>query len=144
VNDVIRIYTDGACKGNPGPGGWGAMLIWKNKVKEISGGSHSTTNNRMELTAAIKALETLKRSVPVELYSDSSYLVKGMNEWMKNWIKRGWKRKSGDVVNIDLWKKLNALNETFQVRWIWVRGHAGNEYNERADQLAVKAVPNRK
>jgi ribonuclease HI len=141
LSGVVSIYTDGACKGNPGPGGWGAVLIWKSKVKEISGGSASTTNNRMELTAAIKALETLKRTVPVELYSDSSYLVKGMNEWLGNWIRRGWKRTGGEIENLDLWKKLSELNKRLKVKWIWVRGHAGNKYNERADQLAVEAVP---
>ncbi|MCF7809895.1 ribonuclease HI [bacterium] len=144
MGGIVTIYTDGACKGNPGPGGWGAVLIWKSKVKEISGGSKATTNNRMELTAAIRALETLKRKVPVELYSDSSYLVKGMNEWLNNWIRRGWKRAGGEIENLDLWQKLNEVNERLHVKWIWVRGHAGNRYNERADQLAVEAVPNLK
>lgn len=137
----IVIHTDGACRGNPGPGGWGAILIWGDKVKELSGGEDRTTNNRMELTAVIKALEALKEPVEVDVYSDSVYVVRGITEWVADWISRGWKRSSGPVENIELWQRLVELNDRHQVRYHWVRGHDGNELNERADRLAVSAIP---
>ena len=137
----VKIYTDGACSGNPGPGGWGAVLIWGEKIRDISGGDRSTTNNRMELTAVIQALESLKRSVPVAIYSDSSYVVKGMTEWLPNWQKRNWKRSSGDLKNEDLWQLLADISGKFDIQWHWVKGHVGNTNNERADRLATAAIP---
>ena len=117
------------------------MLIWGDRTKELSGGERFTTNNRMELTAAIKALEALKRPVEVEIYSDSNYVVRGMNEWVKNWIKRNWKRKGAPLKNVDLWQQLAELCSRYNVKWFWVRGHAGVRWNERADELAVNAIP---
>jgi len=138
---VIEIYTDGACKGNPGPGGWGALLISGRHRKEIFGGELGTTNNRMELTAAIKALEALKTSSCVNLHTDSQYLRKGMLEWIDNWRKRGWLTASRKPVkNVDLWKKLDELVSLHQVNWFWVKGHSGHEGNEFADALANKGV----
>lgn len=138
---MIEIYTDGACKGNPGPGGWGALLISGRHRKEIFGGELGTTNNRMELTAAIKALEALKTSSCVNLHTDSQYLRKGMLEWIDNWRKRGWLTASRKPVkNVDLWKKLDELVSLHQVNWFWVKGHSGHEGNEFADALANKGV----
>lgn len=140
-NKVVKIYADGACRGNPGPGGWGAILIWGDRRMELSGGERHTTNNRMELMAAIRALETLKRPVEVEVYSDSIYLVRGMTDWIKNWIGKNWKRKGGNLKNIDLWQQLAELCAIHSVKWFWVQGHAGMELNERADWLATSAIP---
>lgn len=137
----VIIYTDGACRGNPGPGGWGAILMWGNKKKEISGGARSTTNNRMELTAVIRALESLNRPVEVILYSDSSYVVKGMTEWLSGWQRAGWKTKGGMRKNHELWKRLAELADIHTIHWKWVRGHDNNELNERADYLATHAIP---
>jgi len=137
----VKIYTDGACRGNPGPGGWGAVLIYKDNVKEISGGENHTTNNRMELTAVIKALESLKSNAEIDVYSDSSYVVNGMTSWIHDWRRRGWKRASGALENRDLWQRLSGLSDQHLINWNWVRGHAGDELNERADKLAVSAVP---
>ena len=131
---------DGACRGNPGPGGWGAVLMWGGRRREICGGEPSTTNNRMELTAAIRALEALKRPVEVELYSDSTYVVKGMTEWLQGWRERGWRRKSGKLENRDLWQRLDELVQQHRVRWRWVRGHADDPLNDRAHQLATGEV----
>ena len=141
LTDAVKIYTDGACKGNPGPGGWGAVLIWGERVRKISGGEESTTNNRMELTAVIRALESLKRNVPVEIYSDSAYVVKGMTEWLPKWQERGWKRATGKLKNEDLWRRLADISSNYSIRWNWVKGHAGNNYNEAADRLATAAIP---
>ncbi len=139
---TVKIYTDGACRGNPGPGGWGVILTYGEKRKELSGGEKRTTNNRMELMAVIKGLEALKKRSEVEIISDSSYVVKGMNEWIFNWIKKNWKTTGGKLrKNTDLWKTLVELTKRHNVKWTWVRGHAGHPLNERADQLAVNAIP---
>jgi len=137
MNDTVIIYTDGACRGNPGPGGWGAILRYKSKKKELYGGAKETTNNRMELTAAIEALEALKRPCKVQISTDSQYLLKGITEWMVNWKKRGWKTASKKPVkNEDLWRRLDAAMSQHDVEWKWVRGHSGDTGNERADTLA--------
>jgi ribonuclease HI len=135
----VTIYTDGACSGNPGPGGWGAILMYGSHKKEISGGEPMTTNNRMELLGAITALEQLKEPCKVSLHTDSQYIVNAINQgWLKNWKARGWKRKEGELKNPDLWQRLSALLETHDVTFIWVKGHAENAYNNRCDELAVK------
>jgi len=135
---TVTIFTDGACSGNPGPGGWGAMLIYGGKKKEISGGEISTTNNRMELISVINALEALKEPCKVELYTDSQYVVNAINlGWLDSWKLKGWKRKGGEVKNPDLWIKLVPLLETHDVTFIWIKGHADNEHNKRCDELAV-------
>lgn len=134
----VTIYTDGACSGNPGPGGWGAVLICGGKQKELSGGDPQTTNNRMELLGVITALQALKEPCKVDLYTDSQYVVNAVNEgWLTSWRKRNWRRKDGDVKNIDLWITLVPLLETHEVTFHWVKGHAENPYNNRCDQLAV-------
>lgn len=138
----VTIYTDGACSGNPGPGGWGALLRFGKHDKELSGGELETTNNRMELTAAIKALRALNRPCQVEFYTDSEYLRKGITEWINNWKRRGWKTAGKKPVkNQDLWRKLDASIQEHQINWHWVRGHAGQRENERVDQLARAAIP---
>jgi len=137
----VTIYTDGACKGNPGPGGWGAWLSSGGHDKELFGGERETTNNRMELTAPIEALASLKRSCDVVIYLDSEYVRKGITEWIMNWQRRGWKTADGKPVkNADLWQRLDALRKLHQVEWRWVKGHAGDPGNERADMLANKGV----
>ena len=137
----VRIYTDGACSGNPGPGGWGAILVYGDREKELSGGERLTTNNRMELMAAIAALEALNRSVAADLYTDSRYVMDGITQWIAGWKKRGWKTASKDPVkNEDLWRRLDAAREAHDVKWHWVRGHDGHEMNERADALARAAI----
>jgi ribonuclease HI len=139
MNDAepITIYTDGACKGNPGPGGWGAWLRWGEHEKELWGGEPLTTNNRMELTAVIQALDTLKRRCTVALYTDSEYVRNGITTWIHGWKSRGWKTADKKPVkNIELWQRLDELAARHEVRWHWVRGHAGDPGNERADQLA--------
>lgn len=138
----VAIYTDGACSGNPGPGGWAAVLMAQGKTREISGYEEDTTNNRMELTAAIEALEKLTRPCKVKLYSDSSYLVSAFNQgWLKNWQKNGWRNSAGQAVsNPDLWQKLVAMTEKHDVEWIKVKGHADNKWNNRCDQLAVEQI----
>ena len=139
----VTIYTDGACSGNPGPGGWGALIKFGKYKKEISGGERKTTNNRMELTAAIRALETLKRPCQIEFYTDSEYLRKGITEWIHNWKHRGWKTAAKKPVkNQDLWQKLDSAIQEHQINWHWVRGHAGHQENERVDKLARAAIPN--
>lgn len=136
----VKIYTDGGCDPNPGPGGWGAVLFSGRHVTELSGYERRTTNNRMELTAAIEALAALRRPCEVDLYTDSQYLRKGMTEWIPAWVRRKWKRANGSPVeNEDLWKALLALAERHTVRWHWVRGHRGHRWNERADALATEA-----
>ncbi len=136
----VDIYTDGACRGNPGPGGFGAILVFAGIEKEFSGGEAQTTNNRMELLAAITALGALKEPCAVTLYSDSKYLVDAINQnWVYGWRKKGWKKSDGKpALNIDLWERLLTLLETHSVRFIWVKGHNGHPYNERCDRLAVK------
>jgi len=138
---TVTIYTDGACRGNPGPGGWGAVLLHGGHRREISGGDPRTTNNRMELTAAIRALEALNRPSEVALYTDSTYLKDGITRWLPNWKARGWRTAAkAPVKNRDLWEALDALAQHHDVAWHWVRGHAGNAENERADALARAAL----
>ncbi len=137
----VVIYTDGACRGNPGPGGWGAVLISGAREREICGGELATTNNRMELMAAIQALEALNRPCEVELHTDSQYVKKGITEWLAGWKAKGWKTASKEPVkNDDLWKRLDAARGRHTVSWRWVKGHAGHELNERADGLARKGM----
>ena len=136
----VQIYTDGACSGNPGPGGWGAILIYGKVEKEISGGEAATTNNRMELLSVISALAALRETCKVELYTDSQYVANAINlGWLESWRKKDWKRKGGDVKNLDLWLKLIPLIEKHEITFNWVKGHAENEYNNRCDELAVAA-----
>jgi ribonuclease HI len=136
MNEAV-IYTDGACSGNPGPGGWGAVLTFGDVVKELHGGERSTTNNRMELMAAISALEALTRPVPVELYTDSKYVLDGITKWLPGWQRNGWKTASKQPVkNVDLWQRLVAAMAPYEVSWHWVKGHNGDPGNERADELA--------
>ena len=134
----VEIYTDGACSGNPGPGGWGAILIYGGNQRELSGGESETTNNRMELLGVITALEALKEPCRVEMYTDSQYISNAINlGWLRSWIAKGWKRKGGEVKNPDLWQRLVPLLERHDVRFHWVKGHAENEFNNRCDELAV-------
>ncbi|MHB1677010.1 MAG: ribonuclease HI [Sulfuriferula sp.] len=138
---VVEIHTDGACKGNPGVGGWGALLISGARKKEIYGGEALTTNNRMELMAVIAALESLKVRSRVQLHADSQYVLKGITEWLPNWKKRGWRTSTNaPVKNVDLWQRLDALAGGHEVEWFWVKGHAGHAGNERADALANMGV----
>ena len=140
----VVIYTDGACSGNPGPGGWGVLLKFGRHERELSGGDPQTTNNRMELTAAIKALQTLNRPCQVDFYTDSEYLRKGITEWIKGWKSRGWKTAAKKPVkNKDLWQDLDAVIQQHEIKWHWVRGHAGQRENERVDRLAREAIPQR-
>ena len=137
----VQIFTDGACRGNPGPGGWGALLRFGGEEKTLFGGVQDTTNNRMELTAVIEALGALKRPCDVTLTSDSTYVLKGIQEWMPNWKKRGWKTASKKPVkNVDLWKKLDVLIVEHKIDWQWVKGHSGHPENELADQLANQGI----
>ncbi len=137
----VEIFTDGACSGNPGPGGWGAILRHGKNEKELSGGAAKTTNNQMELTAAIKSLEALNRPCTVNLHTDSKYVMDGITKWMKGWIRNGWKTASKKPVkNADLWKQLSAVTGQHDVKWHWVKGHAGHPENERADELARTAM----
>lgn len=137
----VEIYTDGACRGNPGPGGWGALLLSADRERAVFGGEPDTTNNRMELTAAIEALNTLKHSCEVVLYTDSTYVQKGISEWLSNWKSRGWKTAARKPVkNADLWQALDEAAGRHQIEWRWVKGHAGNAGNERADQLANRGL----
>ncbi len=138
----VEAFTDGACSGNPGPGGWGVLLRMGMHERELSGGERETTNQRMELTAAIEALRALKRPCHITIYSDSKYVVQGMREWIHGWKKNGWKNAGKKpVANQELWQELDRLAATHDVRWEWVRGHAGHVENERADELARKAIP---
>ncbi|MEY8877541.1 MAG: ribonuclease HI [Leptothrix sp. (in: b-proteobacteria)] len=138
---VVVVYTDGACKGNPGPGGWGAWLVSGGHEKELFGGQRDTTNNRMELTAVIEALASLKRSCQITIYTDSEYVKNGITTWIHGWKKRGWKTADGKPVkNVDLWQRLEALCALHQMEWRWVKGHAGDPGNERADGLANRGV----
>ena len=134
----VEIFTDGACSGNPGPGGWGAILRWKDQEKELSGGAIETTNNRMELTAVIEALKALKTRCVISLYTDSKYVMDGVNEWLPNWKKNNWQtaHKKSSVKNIDLWQQLDELLPQHEILWNWVKGHNGHPENERVDKLA--------
>jgi ribonuclease HI len=138
----VEIFTDGACSGNPGPGGWAAILRSGSKEMEISGGEKEATNNRMEVRAALEALRCLKKPSQVRFHTDSSYLLNGATSWLEDWKKRDWKRKHGQLQNIDLWKEMDLELAKHQVDWVWVKGHAGNPMNERVDELARKAIPN--
>ena len=141
TSNIVDIYTDGACSGNPGPGGWGAVLRYRGVERELSGGEADTTNNRMELMAAIKAIESLTRPVTANLHTDSTYLRDGITRWIHNWKARGWKTANRKPVkNIDLWQRLDAALVDHDVRWHWVKGHAGHVENERADELARQGM----
>lgn len=138
---AVQIYTDGACSGNPGPGGYGCILIYQKHTKEISGGYNLTTNNRMELMGIIKGLEQLKKPCNIDLYTDSRYIVDAFNRgWIRSWMNKDWKKSDGyPVKNVDLWKRLMELAKPHKINWIWVKGHAENELNDRCDRMAVKA-----
>ena len=138
---TVEIFTDGACRGNPGPGGWGAILRYNGHEKELYGAERNTTNNRMELMAAIRALESLKRGCKVSLTTDSEYLRKGITEWLEQWKSRGWRTAAKKPVkNVDLWQRLEQAIEEHDVDWHWVKGHSGHDENERADQLANRGI----
>ena len=139
--EVVEIYTDGACRGNPGPGGWGALLRYRGAERELSGGEPQTTNNRMELTAVIRGLEALTRRCRVAVTTDSEYVRRGITEWIERWRRNGWRTADRKPVkNVDLWRRLDELNAAHSVEWHWVKGHAGHPENERADRLASQAI----
>ena len=141
MSDPVEIYTDGACSGNPGPGGWGVLLRSAGRERELCGGEARTTNNRMELTAVIRALEALKRPVKARVHTDSQYVQKGISEWIHAWKRRGWKTADRQPVkNVDLWQRLEAALAQHDVKWFWVRGHDGHAENERADELARRGM----
>jgi len=141
MNSRVEIFSDGACRGNPGPGGWGVILRYQGKEKELYGGEKETTNNRMELTAAIKGLEALKKRCKVILTTDSQYVKKGITEWLVQWKARGWKSANKKVIkNIELWHELDEVSQKHDVDWRWVKGHSGHPENERADQLANRGI----
>ena len=140
-NDIVEIYSDGSCLGNPGPGGWGVLLRWRGHEKELSGGAKETTNNRMELQAAIQALNELKKPSKIVLTTDSRYVIQGINEWMAGWVARGWKTAAKQPVkNQDLWQELHRAIQPHSITWQWVKGHAGHDENERVDELARLAA----
>jgi ribonuclease HI len=139
--DLVELYTDGACSGNPGPGGWGAVLMWRGNEKELSGGENPTTNNRMELMAAIEGLKAIKREMRVRVWTDSVYVRDGITKWVHGWKRSGWKTADKKPVkNVDLWQALLAAAESHEIEWRWIKGHAGNPGNERADALARGAI----
>lgn len=140
---VIELYTDGACSGNPGPGGWGALLRWNGHEKELSDGEHDTTNNRMEMTAVIEGLKAIKKSgADVHIYTDSKYVMDGVTKWLEGWKAKGWKTAAKKPVkNEDLWREIDSLIRIYKVEFTWVKGHAGHEENEFVDKLAVAAIP---
>lgn len=141
-SDTIDIYTDGACSGNPGPGGWGSVLLWGDHRRELSGGDTNTTNNRMEMLAVIRALQALKKPSAVRLFTDSVYVMKGITEWLPQWKRRNWLTAARQPVkNVELWQELEAALQAHQVQWHWVKGHSGVPENERADELARQAIP---
>ena len=141
MSDLIEAFTDGACRGNPGSGGWGVLLRFNDHEKRLCGGEHETTNNRMELMAVIQALESLNRDCKVKVTSDSQYVLKGINEWMENWKKRGWKTAAKKPVkNVDLWLRLDKARESHEIEWVWVKGHSGHIENEIADELANQGI----
>ena len=137
---TVTIYTDGGCDPNPGIGGWGVVLTFGDARKELSGGEKDTTNNRMELTAAIRALEALSRPCAIQFFTDSQYVKKGITQWLPNWKKKNWKRKTGSVKNLDLWKQLDALRDKHEIKWEWIPSHIGIEENERCDELATEEI----
>ena len=140
-SQLVEIFTDGACRGNPGPGGWGVVLRYGAHEKEMCGGERETTNNRMELTAVIRGLEAMKRPITAKVYSDSQYVLKGISEWIHGWKKNGWKTADKKPVkNADLWQVLDSLARQHKLEWIWVKGHAGHPENERADALANRGI----
>ncbi len=141
MSERVQLYTDGACSGNPGPGGWGVLMLWNDHEKELCEGEFNTTNNRMELMAAIMGLEALKRGIAVDLYTDSTYVRDGITKWIHNWKKNGWRTSAKKPVrNEDLWKRLDTALAPHDVEWHWVKGHAGNPENERADELACQGM----
>lgn len=141
MNNTVTIYTDGACRGNPGPGGWGAVLEYNGKQRTLHGGEKISTNNRMELTAVIKALEALRFPCDIDLYSDSKYVLQGITEWLPNWKKRNWLTASKKpVLNVDLWQELDLLVAQHKINWHWVKGHSGHPGNEMADAMANKGI----
>jgi len=141
ADDIITIHTDGACLGNPGPGGWGVLLSWRGHEKELSGAEADTTNNRMELMAAIMALEAVSRPAKIKLVTDSRYVIQGINDWLPSWIAKGWKTASkAPVKNQDLWQRLDEATKRHEIEWEWVKGHAGHAENERVDDLARMAA----
>lgn len=140
----VIVYTDGGCDPNPGVGGWGAVLMYGDHRKELSGGAMESTNNRMELTAAIEALASLKRPCAVELHTDSEYVQKGITQWLPGWKRNNWRRKTGPIKNIDLWQRLDEEAARHDIKWVWVRGHAGDVENERCDELAAMEIRRRK
>lgn len=141
MSERVQLYTDGACSGNPGPGGWGALMLWNDHEKELCEGEFETTNNRMELMAAIMGLEYLKRGMGVDLFTDSTYVRDGITKWILNWKKNGWRTAAKKPVkNEDLWKRLDAALAPHDVEWYWVKGHSGNPENERADELARQGM----
>lgn len=141
IDSKIEIYTDGACLGNPGPGGWGAILLYKEHEKKISGKEKETTNNRMEMQAVIEALRSLKKSSEAIVYTDSKYVLEGITKWIFSWKKNGWRNANRkEIKNIDLWQDLDAEVSKHKIEWIWVKGHNGNHYNELVDKLARNAV----
>ena len=141
ANKKVEVFTDGACSGNPGPGGWGVILRYNQHEKELSGGHPETTNNRMELTAVIEGLKALKQACQLTLTTDSEYVKKGMTEWIKTWKAKGWKNaKNKPIANLDLWQELDALAQKHTIRWKWVKGHANHPENERCDELARQAL----
>lgn len=140
-NTIVEIFTDGACSGNPGPGGYGAIIRFGDKTKEISGYEPNTTNNRMEMTAVIKALQQLKRPCKIKLITDSNYVIKGMTQWLPGWIKRNWiNSQKKPVLNRDLWEELIKHQQPHKIEWVWVKGHKGHKENEHCDELARKAI----
>ena len=141
TKESVKIFTDGACSGNPGPGGWGAILRWREQERELYGGEKNTTNNRMEALAVIKGLKALKKSSIVTVYTDSTYVQKGMTQWLEGWKIKNYKVKGGGLrINHDLWRELDILNQKHKINWQWVKGHAGHPENERADALARQGV----
>jgi ribonuclease HI len=141
MSEVVEVYTDGACKGNPGVGGWGVLLRYGVRTRELCGGEPHTTNNRMELTAVIRALEALRRQCHVKLHTDSRYVQQGITAWIHDWKKHGWKTAAKKPVkNADLWRQLDTLAQRHEIEWLWVKGHAGHDGNERADELANRGV----
>jgi len=141
-DNILHIYTDGACMNNPGPGGWGVVMLYNGVRKELAGYAPKTTNNRMEMAAPIAALESLKKNnrYTIRVYSDSQYLINGMNKWLVNWKRKGWRATKGPVKNRELWETLDALNKLHDIQWIWIKGHASNEHNIFCDQLANEQI----
>ena len=141
LNKVLKIYSDGACKGNPGEGGWGAVLIWGDVEKTLKGYSKHTTNNAMELTAALEAIKAVNKKVPIKIYTDSKYVKDGIEKWMQNWEKNGWKNSRKQAIkNLELWQELALVIKDHSISWNWVKGHSGDKYNEIADSLANEAI----